>query len=236
MMSQHYAPSDPRKRSFQVAVGTAGPRGAAFASIAASWACPQCRFENHPSAFRCKRCRARRPAQDAADAPQQGDWHAAAAASAATAAAEATRWREAADPSSGHLYYFHLDTHESRWDRPAEMGPAPYATGWFGRGSAAAFSGGGDSGGGGGAASSSPSSSAGDYYAERNRQWLMRPAPKQVDRIEAQHTVAADGTGTGNIWRVAFCVCCVCVFVFVCVCVCVFHRRRRRNCRRRQGR
>ena len=47
-----------------------------------------------------------------------------------------SRWREAIDPSSQQLYYYHLDTNETRWERPEEMGPAPHATGWFGRGAA----------------------------------------------------------------------------------------------------
>ena len=99
-MSQEYSSGDPRKRSYQVAVGTAGPRGASFAVIAESWECPECRLGNPPGAWRCKRCRARRPAapaatQDVADdglAQQDSNKWSAAAASAATAAADATRW------------------------------------------------------------------------------------------------------------------------------------------------
>lgn len=36
------------------------------------------------------------------------------------------------------MYYYNTATNETSWDRPECMGPAPYASGWFGRGVAGA--------------------------------------------------------------------------------------------------
>ena len=52
----------------------------------------------------------------------------------ATLRNETIKWREAVDPASKQIYYYNTDTNETQWDRPAEMGPAPIATGWVGRG------------------------------------------------------------------------------------------------------
>ena len=40
------------------------------------------------------------------------------------------------DPSSGHMYYYNTVTGKTQWSRPTEMGAAPHATGWYGRGAA----------------------------------------------------------------------------------------------------
>lgn len=38
-------------------------------------------------------------------------------------------WREALDPTTKQVYYYNLETGATQWDRPEEMGPAPFATG-----------------------------------------------------------------------------------------------------------
>jgi len=157
------------KRPFRqvTATATAGERGASFAVLERNWKCEKCQGENVARATRCKRCRAKKPegggglVHDPDTAPQ-------------------TRWREAIDPSSQQMYYYHLDTNETRWDRPLEMGPAPHATGWFGRGAAG--------------------SSASKKYVLQNKAFLSRKAVKQVDRIESHHTVAANQGYEYNIW------------------------------------
>ena len=45
-------------------------------------------------------------------------------------------WAETIDPTSFQVYYYNKKTMETQWERPAELGPAPMATGWYGRGSA----------------------------------------------------------------------------------------------------
>lgn len=52
------------------------------------------------------------------------------------------------------------------WERPAEMGAAPMATGWFGRGAAG--------------------SQAAQHYEGNNEKYLKRPARKQKEHIEAK--------------------------------------------------
>ncbi len=76
-------------------------------------------------------------------------------------------------------YYHNKQTGQTQWERPAEMGPAPMATGWFGRGQAG--------------------SSAAKRFADLNTQILSRPARKQKDFIDPKkyHT---EGAHEFNIW------------------------------------
>lgn len=127
------------------------------------WTCPMCRTPNAPR-DRCFRCKAARPAI--------------AAAAAASCDARGA-WREALDPAQRQMYYVNTVTGESTWSRPAELGPAPYASGWFGRGSVT-------------------SGAAQAALAARNERWLGRPARKQA---EVDHTrTRVEGANEYNIW------------------------------------
>lgn len=76
-------------------------------------------------------------------------------------------------------YYFNKSTGVTQWERPAEMGAAPLATGWFGRGMAG--------------------SSAAQEFEARNRQYLSRPARKQKDFVDPKK-YHVEGANEYNIW------------------------------------
>jgi hypothetical protein len=76
-------------------------------------------------------------------------------------------------------YYYNSKTGQTQWDRPADMGAAPFATGWFGRGV--------------------QGSKAAQDYAEKNRQYLTRPARKQKDFIDPKK-YHLEGANEYNIW------------------------------------
>ena len=95
-------------------------------------------------------------------------------------AGEASAWKETVDPESGHIYYYNKDTHETSWERPAEMGAAPMATGWFGRGAAG--------------------SQAAQHYEKNNTDYLKRPARKQKEHIAAKQQGYQEGADEYNIW------------------------------------
>ncbi len=123
---------------------------------------------------RCHRCKARKP-QDG------GGFVLDEAMAAAIEGKEATTWREAMDPQTHHIYYYNTTTSETSWERPKEMGAAPHATGWFGRGSSHRFA-----------------KSAAEYAA-RNERWLSRPAVKQKAFVEAGKS-NLEGGQEYNIW------------------------------------
>ena len=148
------------------AIGVAGGLGASYTIYERNWACGDCEAENYARRTRCWRCKAEKPegggglVQD----PQQ---------------AAGSDWKETIDPTSGHLYYYNTRTNETSWERPVEMGPAPMATGWFGRGAAG--------------------SKAARHYEKQNEKFLTRPARKQKDFIDTKQGYQ-EGADEYNIW------------------------------------
>lgn len=90
---------------------------------------------------------------------------------------EEIQWQEAIDPNSFQVYYYNKATGATQWERPVELGPAPMATGWFGRGSAAGSS----------------------KYIELNALYLSRPARKQKDFVDPKKYMT-EGNNDYNIW------------------------------------
>ncbi|KAJ0402192.1 hypothetical protein P43SY_008056 [Pythium insidiosum] len=152
----------PRKLT---AVGTLGDVGAAYTVYEKNWVCAECQNENYARRERCIRCRAPKvAAPDALVVDSKGDGHA---------------WREALDPATNKIYYYNLETNATQWERPAEMGTAPHATGWFGRGRAGFDN--------------------ANKYEELNKKYLTRPARKQVDQMPTNNT-RLEGAYEYNIW------------------------------------
>ncbi|CAH0485305.1 unnamed protein product [Peronospora farinosa] len=147
------------------AVGTLGDVGAAYAVYEKNWICTDCSHENYARRKRCFRCRApkvERP--DAFVVDSQGDQHS---------------WREALDSVSNKIYYYNMETNQTQWERPVEMGAAPHATGWFGRGKAGV--------------------NEGDRYEKLNALFLSRPARKQLDVMPTANS-QLEGAYEYNIW------------------------------------
>ncbi|KAI9921882.1 hypothetical protein PsorP6_001759 [Peronosclerospora sorghi] len=147
------------------AVATLGDVGAAYAVYEKNWRCADCNHDNYARRARCFRCRApkvERP--DAYVVDSVGDQHA---------------WREALDPVTKQLYYYHLETHATQWARPREMGAAPHATGWFGRGQAG--------------------HDDATRVAELDALSRARPARKQLEAMPTAHS-HLEGAYEYNIW------------------------------------
>jgi len=78
------------------------------------------------------------------------------------------------------MYYFNAATGETSWARPAALGAAPLASGWFGVGSVS----------GGGAQAA---------LLARNARWCARPARKQAE-VDTSRLQRAEGANEYNIW------------------------------------
>ena len=156
------------------AVGTAGEMGQLFTVYEKNWTCVKCKQENYASRGKCSRCKAGKPRSTAADFIQDP-----ALAAAAAGGGARTTWQEVVDPTTYQIYYHNSATNETQWERPAEMGAAPMATGWFGRGQAGGV--------------------AAQLFAEENERYLGRPARQQKEFIDKSnyHTEGADEY---NIW------------------------------------
>lgn len=89
-------------------------------------------------------------------------------------------WREALDPKTQQLYYYNTETKAVQWDRPLEMGTAPMATGWYGRGVAG--------------------SNAQAKLDKLNEEYLQRPAPKQAENLATNNVAYKEGSQDYNIW------------------------------------
>lgn len=166
-LSQSAPVAPPRKST---AIGVMGNVGQLFTVYEKNWKCPDCGQENYASRPRCYRCRGHKPEGENYDqenvlkAMQTG---------------EEIPWKEAVDPNTFQIYYYNTKTLETTWDRPPELGPAPHATGWFGRGKSGTL--------------------ATQYYVERNATILQRPARKQKDFIDPKK-YHLEGANEFNIW------------------------------------
>lgn len=152
----------PRKLT---AVSTAGAMGQLYTVYEKNWFCTDCGMENYPSRPKCSRCKKSKPAPTAEQYVQS---------SLPTAG---TAWQEVMDPNSYHIYYYNRTTGVTQWERPAELGQAPAATGWFGRGQAGAA----------------------QIYMELNKTFLSRAARKQKDFVDP-NKFHLEGAQEYNIW------------------------------------
>lgn len=153
------------------AVGTMGSAGQLFTVYEKNWHCPECSQENYASRQRCFRCKSKKPTADTQDNFVMNP------ALQAVQAGKEIEWQEAIDPNSYQIYYYNKTTGATQWERPVELGPAPVATGWFGRGGSASAK----------------------IYSDQNARFLTRPARKQKDFIDPKkyHT---EGAQEYNIW------------------------------------
>lgn len=154
-----------------------GPVGQSYAVWETYWACPSCQAENKPTRPNCYRCREQKPANASkvVFTPPENS-------------SGGLKWREAFDPVTQQIYYYNTETRESQWTRPAELGPAPHATGWFGRGAA--------------------EHDLQGEYATKNEEWLKRPAKKQAD-IDCVYTTWQPAPDEMSFFHILYV--CVCV-------------------------
>lgn len=148
--------NDVSERKYVTAVRTEGGMG--------GWTCKSCKAENKATRPRCFRCKAKKPKNDSMKHSRQPRPN--------------SKWKEAFDPATNLIYYFNTETQETTWDRPKEMGRAPHATGWFGRGRAGAK----------------------EKYEKLNEEYLKRKARKQVDAKVTRGYQRTEGAHEYNIW------------------------------------
>ncbi|KAJ1419789.1 hypothetical protein B484DRAFT_453306 [Ochromonadaceae sp. CCMP2298] len=153
------------------AVGTVGEQNQLFTIYEKNWTCKDCGQENYPKRPRCFQCKKAKP--EGVDNIVMDPAYE------ALKAGKDQEWQEVVDPSSYQIYYHNKLTGHTQWERPMEMGAAPFATGWFGRGAAG--------------------SSAAQHYYSQNTRLLLRPARKQKDYVDPKkyHT---EGNNELNIW------------------------------------
>jgi hypothetical protein len=142
-----------------------------------TWLCASCKAKNAPIRDRCLRCKSSKPSILAAV-----ECAAAASALAAPAAGPsvADAWVPTLDPATRQMYYYNAASGETSWARPASLGAAPLASGWFGVGSVS----------GGGAQAA---------LLARNARWCARPARKQAE-VDTSRLQRAEGANEYNIW------------------------------------
>ena len=145
-----------------------------------TWACAVCHATNAAHRDRCLRCKGARPELLASTVSAAVASGALVLAGGVGGAPAPSDWREALDVSTRQIYYYNAATGETSWARPAAMGAAPLASGWFGLGSVS-----------GGAAQAE--------LLARNAAWLQRPARRQAD-MDPSRLQRAEGANEYNIW------------------------------------
>jgi hypothetical protein len=158
----------PRKLT---AVGTVGEVGQLFTVYEKNWNCVDCNQENYAARPRCFRCKKSKPAS--------ANNYVIDPAFQALQAGQEIPWQEVIDPNTYQVYYYNKQTGVTQWDRPPELGQAPAATGWFGRGQAG--------------------SGASQIYAELHQFYLTRPARKQKEYVDPKK-YHLEGAQEYNIW------------------------------------
>lgn len=166
---QRFVPETTAVKSQSRPTAVLGELGASFTVFEANWTCEDCQTSNAATKPRCVRCRARKPPPQDASATEET----------AATTTSSSEWKEVFDPKARHIYYHNIMTGTTQWERPAEMGPSPHASGWYGRGAAG-------------------STAAGGYEAN-NEAYLRRPARKQVEYIASKNTVL-EGAYEYNIY------------------------------------
>jgi len=152
------------------ATGTSGPIGQSFAVVEKQWRCLECNTDNFPRRDKCYKCKSRRSDEDSSSSSSS---------STAITSFGNSSWKEAFDASTRQIYYYNQQTMETSWSRPVEMGPAPTATGTFGRGAAG--------------------STSQIELEEKNARWLLRPARKQAE-LDTSRLQSHEGGNDFNIW------------------------------------
>jgi Torus domain/WW domain len=135
-----------------------------------SWICVDCFSENYPTRSKCYKC--------SSEKPSSGDKQIGGAS--VNASDSSVTWKEVYDPKSRQIYYWNIQTNETSWSRPEELGPVPVATGFFGRGSA-------------------DSASFQASLEEKIAAWLKRPARVQSTE-DLRKFQRLEGANELNIW------------------------------------
>lgn len=104
-------------------IATVGGIGQLFTVYEKNWICPDCSQENYAARTKCFRCRSHKPAGQADYVTDP--------ALASLQQGATIDWQEAMDPNTKQIYYYNKATGATQWERPAELGPAPHATGAF---------------------------------------------------------------------------------------------------------
>ena len=186
----------PRKMT---AIGVAGPVGQSFAVYEKNWKCYGCQQENYASSNKCVKCKKQRPRNNYRNNHNKNhnrknsnnNNHNNKSSSSSSSSivqdpallaiqqGQMIAWQEVVDPNSNQIYYYNRLTGVTQWERPVELGPAPHATGWYGRGQAG--------------------SRAAQLFAEENLKYLSRPAKQQKEFIDT-NDYHVEGANEFNIW------------------------------------
>jgi hypothetical protein len=163
------------KSDSKIVVGTAGAKGQMH-NHGRIWICLACKQENYANYFKCERCRGKKPATTSNDYEKN---EVNLTGKSQTLSRDVSLWKEVVDPSSYQIYYYNATSGHTQWERPSELGDAPIATGWFGRGG--------------------KDSTAAQLFVEENARYLGRSARQQKEYVD-QTSYHTEGSNEYNIW------------------------------------